>query len=186
MGRLIYAALTSLDGFIEDADGGFGWAEPDAEVHAFVNDLERQIGTALYGRRMYETMAVWQTFGDEPDEPAVVKDYAEVWRAMDKVVYSTTLDEVWTPRTTLERAFDPNAVRRLKEDADRDISVGGAALAQHAFAAGLVDEVHLFVNPVVVGGGKAALPTGVQLDLELVDERRFASGVVHLHHRTRG
>ena len=185
MGKLTYAALTSLDGFIEDADGEFGWAAPDAEVHQFVNDLERNIGTALYGRRMYETLAVWQTFGDEPDESPVVKDYAQVWRAMDKVVYSTTLDDVWTPRTTLERAFDPAAVRRLKEDADRDISVGGPGLAHHAFAAGLVDEVHLFVNPVVVGGGKPALPTDLRVDLELVDERSFANGVVHLHHRTR-
>jgi len=185
MGTLAYAALTSLDGFIEDADGQFDWAEPDAEVHAFVNDLERDIGTALYGRRMYETMAVWQTMGEEADLPAVYQDYAEVWRAMDKVVYSTTLDDVWTPRTTLQREFDPDAVRRLKEGADGGLSISGPGLAQHAFGAGLVDEVHLFVNPVAVGGGKPALPTSVRLDLELVDERRFASGVVHLHHRTR-
>jgi dihydrofolate reductase len=185
VGKLIYAAITSLDGFIEDAAGEFGWAEPDAEVHQFINDLERTTGTALYGRRMYETLAVWQTLGDEPDEPAVVKDYAEVWRATDKVVYSSTLDEVWTPRTTLERQFDVARVRRLKDDADRDLSVGGPGLAQHAFEAGLVDEVHLFVNPVAVGGGKPALPTGLRVDLELVDERRFTNGVVHLHHRTR-
>jgi dihydrofolate reductase len=186
VGKLIYAATMSLDGYIEDADGSFAWAEPDAEVHTFVNDLERNVGTHLYGRRMYETMAVWQTIGDEPDLHAAEKDYAEVWRGLDKVVYSSTLDDVWTPRTTLERSFDPEAVRRLKEDADRDLSVSGPGLAQHAFRAGLVDEVHLFVNPVIVGGGKAALPRDVRLDLELVDERRFGNGVVHLHHMERG
>lgn len=184
MGKLIYTAITSLDGFIEDLDGGFGWAEPDAEVHAFVNDLERTIGAHLYGRRMYETMAVWQTIGDEPGLPAEEAAYAELWRALDKVVYSRTLDEVWTPRTRLERAFDPEAVRAMKAG-DRDLSVSGPGLAQHAFGAGLVDEVHLFVFPVVVGGGKPGLPRDVRLDLELLDERRFGNGVVHLHHRTR-
>jgi dihydrofolate reductase len=185
VGKLIYAAITSLDGFIEDAEGGFGWAEPDAEVHAFLNELERGTGTCLYGKRMYETMAVWQSVGDEPDLPAAAKDYAEVWRGLDKVVYSTTLDAVWTPRTTLERHFDPEAVRRLKEDTGRDLSVSGPGLAQHAFRAGLVDEVHLVVVPVLVGGGKPGLPRDVRLDLELVDQRRFANGFVHLHHRTR-
>jgi dihydrofolate reductase len=185
VGKLIYAAITSLDGFIEDAEGGFGWAEPDAEVHAFFNELERGTGTCLYGKRMYETMAVWQSVGDEPDLPAAAKDYAEVWRGLDKVVYSTTLDAVWTPRTTLERDFDPEAVRRLKEDTGRDLSVSGPGLAQHAFRAGLVDEVHLVVVPVLVGGGKPGLPRDVRLDLELVDQRRFANGFVHLHHRTR-
>jgi dihydrofolate reductase len=185
MAKLTYAAITSLDGFIEDAEGGFGWAEPDAEVHAFVNDLERPVGTHLYGRRMYETMAVWQTIGDEPGLSAAEADYADVWRGLDKVVYSRTLDAVSTPRTRLEREFDPEAVRRLKEAADRDLSVSGPGLAQHAFRAGLVDEVHLFVLPVVVGGGKPGLPRGVRVDLELLDERRFGSGVVHLHHRTR-
>ena len=185
MAKLTYAAITSLDGFIEDAEGGFGWAEPDAEVHAFVNDLERPVGTHLYGRRMYETMAVWQTIGDEPGLSAAEADYANVWRGLDKVVYSRTLDAVSTPRTRLEREFDPEAVRRLKEAADRDLSVSGPGLAQHAFRAGLVDEVHLFVLPVVVGGGKPGLPRGVRVDLELLDERRFGSGVVHLHHRTR-
>ena len=154
-------------------------------MHAFVNDLERPIGTHLYGRRMYETMAVWQTVGDEPGLPAVEADFAEVWRALDKVVYSRTLDAVSTPRTRLEREFDPDAVRRMKEAADRDISVSGPDLAQHAFRAGLVDEVHLFVFPVIVGGGKPGLPRDVQLDLELLDERRFGNGVVHMHHRTR-
>jgi dihydrofolate reductase len=182
MGKLIFAAITSLDGYIEDAAGGFGWAEPDEEVHAFVNDLERPIATALYGRRMYETMAVWQTMGDEPDLAPVAKDYAEVWQATDKVVYSSTLDDVWTPRTRLERSFDPGAVARLK-DGDGDLSVGGPGLAQHAFEAGLVDEVHLFVCPVAVGGGKPAMPKDRRVDLELIDERRFGNGVVHLHHR---
>ena len=185
MAKLTYTAITSLDGFIEDEEGRFDWAEPDPEVHAFVNDLERPVGTHLYGRRMYETMAVWQTIGDEPGLPAAEADYAEVWRALDKVVYSRTLDAVSTPRTRLEREFDPEAVRRMKEAADRDISVSGPGLAQHAFRAGLVDEVHLFVFPIVVGGGKPGLPRDVRVDLELLDERRFANGVVHLHHRTR-
>ena len=185
MAKLIYTAITSLDGFIEDEEGGFGWAEPDAEVHVFVNDLERPVGTHLYGRRMYETMAVWQTVGDEPGVSAAEVDYAEVWRGLDKVVYSRTLDAVSTPRTRLEREFDPEAVRRMKEAAGRDISVSGPGLAQHAFRAGLVDEVHLFVFPVVVGGGKPGLPRDVRMDLELLDERRFGNGVVHMHHRTR-
>jgi dihydrofolate reductase len=185
MATLIYTAITSLDGYIEDDKGRFDWAEPDAEVHSFVNDLERPVGTHLYGRRMYETMAVWQTVGDEPGLPAAEADFAEVWRALDKVVYSRTLDAVSTPRTRLEREFDPEAVRRMKETADRDISVSGPGLAQHAFRAGLVDEIHLFVFPVVVGGGKPGLPRDVRVDLELLDERRFDNGVVHMHHRTR-
>jgi dihydrofolate reductase len=185
MAKLIYTAITSLDGYIEDDTGRFDWAEPDAEVHSFVNDLERPVGTHLYGRRMYETMAVWQTVGDEPGLPAAEADFAEVWRALDKVVYSRTLDAVSTPRTRLEREFDPEAVRRMKETADRDISVSGPGLAQHAFRAGLVDETHLFVFPVVVGGGKPGLPRDVRVDLELLDERRFDNGVVHMHHRTR-
>ena len=185
MAKLIYTAFTSLDGYIEDDDGRFDWAMPDAEVHTFVNDLERPIGTHLYGRRMYETMAVWQTVGDEPGLPAAEADFAEVWRALDKVVYSRTLDAVSTARTRLEREFDPEAVRRMKEAADRDLSVSGPDLAQHASRAGLVDEVHLFVFPVIVGGGKPGLPRGVRVGLELLDERRFGNGVVHLHHRTR-
>ena len=185
MATLTYTAITSLDGYIEDREGRFDWAAPDAEVHAFVNDLERPVGTHLYGRRMYETMAVWQTVGDEPGLPAAEADYAEVWRGLDKVVYSRTLDAVSTPRTRLEREFDPEAVRRMKEAAGRDISVSGPGLAQHAFRAGLVDEVHLFVFPIVVGGGKPGLPRDVRVDLELLDERRFDNGVVHMHHRTR-
>jgi dihydrofolate reductase len=184
MAKLIYTSITSLDGYIEDEKGQFDWSEPDPEVHAFINDLERPIGTHLYGRRMYETMAVWQTIGDGPEVHPAEADWAELWRSVDKVVYSTTLDAVSTPRTRLERAFDPEAVRRLKDTADRDIGIGGSDLAQHAFRAGLVDEVCLFVGPIVVGGGKPALPPGVRLDLELLDERRFANGVVHLRYRT--
>lgn len=185
MAKLIYSALTSLDGYLEDTEGRFDWAMPDAEVHTFINDLERPIGTHLYGRRMYETMAVWQTLGDEPGVSPEEVDFAEVWRGLDKVVYSRTLAAVSTPRTRLERAFEPEAVRSLKEAADRDISVSGPGLAEHAFRAGLVDEVHLYVFPVVVGGGKSGLPRDIRMDLELVAERRFGNGVVHMHHRTR-
>jgi dihydrofolate reductase len=183
--RLSYTALASLDGFIEDEDGRFDWAEPDAEVHQFANELEATIGTHLYGRRMYETMAVWQTIEPGPDVHDVEAAFGEVWRALDKVVYSTTLEAVWTPRTRLERTFDPEAVRRMKETAEDDLSVSGPGLAQHAFRAGLVDDVHLFLSPVVVGGGKPALPPGIRMELELVEERRFGNGVVHLHHRVR-
>jgi dihydrofolate reductase len=193
MAKLTYSAITSLDGYIEDEGGRFDWAMPDPEVHTFVNDLERPVGTHLYGRRMYETMAVWQTVGLAPAgaSPAEAApqpeelDFAEVWRAADKVVYSRTLDAVSTPRTRLERDFDPEAVRRLKDAADRDLSVGGPDLARHAFAAGLVDEVHLFVSPVVVGGGRPGLPRGVRVDLELLDERRFGNGVVHMRYGRR-
>lgn len=185
MAKLVYTAITSLDGYIEDEQGRFDWAMPDPEVHDFANDLEQSVGTHLYGRRMYETMAVWQTLGDEPGLPAAVVAYGEVWRSLDKVVHSTTLDAVWTPRTRLERAFDPGAVRRMKEADHRDISVSGPGLAQHAFRAGLVDEVQLLVFPVVVGGGKPALPRDVRLELELLDQRRFDGGVVYLHHRIR-
>jgi dihydrofolate reductase len=178
--RLVYTAIASLDGYIADSDGDFGWSAPDEEVHAFVNDLERPIGTYLYGRRLYEVMAVWETM--EGQTPAV-RDYAELWRAADKVVYSRTLDRASTTRTRIEREFEPEAVRELKAHAERDVSVGGAELAAQAFRAGLVDECHLFLNPVVVGGGTRALPADVRLALELVDVRRFAGGVAHLHHR---
>jgi len=185
MAKLIYTALASLDGYIEDPSGSFEFAFPDAEVHSFANELETGIGTHLYGRRMYETMAVWQDVGEGPDVDPVEAEYGKVWRELDKVVYSRTLAEVSTPRTRLEREFVPEAVRRLKDEAGGDVSVSGPDLAAHAFRAGLVDEVHLFLFPVLVGGGKPALPRDVRLDLELVDERRFANGVVHLHHRTR-
>jgi dihydrofolate reductase len=180
MARLIYSAIASLDGYIEDADGRFEWAAPDEEVHAFVNDLERPIGTYLYGRRMYETMVYWET-ADGAGSP-VTRDYAAIWRAADKVVYSRTLQAPSTKRTRIERAFEPAAIRALKQAAEEDISVGGAALAAEAFAAGLVDECHLFLHPVIVGGGKRALPDNVRARCELLDERRFASGVVYLRH----
>lgn len=178
MGRLIYSAICSLDGYTVDAGGSFDWAAPDVEVHAFVNDLERDVGTYLYGSRMYEVMRFWQTVSD--NAPVMV-DYASVWQAADKVVYSATLAEVSTPRTRLERSFDPDAVSALVANAARDVSVGGATLAATALRAGLVDECHLFLHPVTVGGGTAALPAGVRL--ELLDQRRFDSGVVHLHYQ---
>jgi dihydrofolate reductase len=184
MGRLQYAVICSLDGYTADADGAFDWATPDEEVHAFVNDLERPLGTYLFGRRMYEALAVWQTIGG-PGHPAVENDYADIWRAAEKVVYSTTLEAVSTPRTRLERKFDPEAVRRWKAEAAADLSIGGATLAAQALRAGLVDDLHHLQHPVVVGGGTRALPVGVRLDLELVDEHRFASGVVYTHHRRR-
>jgi dihydrofolate reductase len=185
MAKLIFSAITSLDGYIEDDDGRFDWAVPDPELHTFVNDLERPVGTYLYGRRMYETMAAWQTLGLESSAPPEEVDYAEVWRAADKVVYSRTLDGVSTPRTRLERDFDPDAVRGMKDAADRDISIGGPGLALHAFQAGLVDEVHVVQFPVIVGGGKPGLPQGARLDLELLDERRFGNGAVHMHYGRR-
>jgi dihydrofolate reductase len=180
--KLIYSAITSLDGYVADESGKFDWAAPDEEVHAFVNDLERPIGTYLYGRRMYDVMVFWETAHTLEGEGPVFQDYAELWQAADKVVYSTSLDEVTTTRTRLERRFDPDTVRALKEGATRDISVGGPGLAAEALRAGLVDECHVFVNPVVVGGGTAFLPEGVRSDLELMDEHRFGNGVVHLHY----
>lgn len=185
MARLIYAAIASLDGYVEDEDGKFDWAVPDEEVHAFVNDLERPIGAYLYGRRMYETMVFWETAGGD-DEPAVFNDYAEIWRAAEKVVFSRTLDTASSAKTRIERDFDPEAIRRLKESSEADLSVGGAELAGQALGAGLVDECHLFLFPIVVGGGKRALPHGVRALLELLGERRFGGGVVHLHYRVGG
>ena len=184
MARLVYTAITSLDGYVADERGNFDWAAPDEEVHRFVNAEERSIGTYLYGRRMYETMVAWEVL-DVSDAPPFVRDFAELWRAAEKVVYSTTLEAVSTARTRLERAFDPDAVRRLKAQAGRDISVGGPELAAQAIAAGLVDEYRLFVAAAVVGGGKRWLPDHVRLDLELLDERRFESGVVFLRYRPR-
>src|SRR5690242_9155547 len=183
MARLIYSAIMSLDGYVADADGRFEWAAPDEEVHAFANELERPIGTYLYGRRMYETMVFWETVTPEADEPAVFLDYAEIWRAADKVVFSRTLETISSERTRIEREFDSDSVRRLKQSATADIAVGGAELAGHAIGAGLVDELHLLLCPVIVGGGKRALPDDVRMQLELVDERRFGNGVVHVHYR---
>ncbi len=185
MAKLIYSAITSLDGYVADVDGNFEWAVPDEEVHAFINDLQRPVGTYLYGRRMYETMVGWETDPTLADQSPVMQDFAEIWQAADKIVYSKTLETVSTARTRIERDFDPEAVRQMKALAGRDLIVGGPNLATQAFKAGLVDECHLFVVPMVVGGGKRSLPDDVRLKLELLDERRFGSGMVHLHYRTR-
>jgi dihydrofolate reductase len=182
--KLIYSAITSLDGYIEDEDGRFDWAEPDDEVHAFVNDLERPVGTYLYGRGMYEVMRAWETM-NLADRPPFIQDFAEMWRAADKIVYSKTLETATSARTRIERDFDADAVRRMKAAAGRDITVGGADLAAQAFRAGLVDELHLFLARVVVGGGKQSLPGDFRMRLELLDERRFGNGTVHLRYRTR-
>lgn len=183
MASLIYSAIASLDGYIADANGNFDWAAPDEEVHAFVNDLERSVGTYLYGRRMYETMLFWETADRTPDQPAVVRDYTAIWQAADKVVYSTTLTAPASAKTRLERGFDPDSVHELKASAERDLGVGGAGLAAHAIRAGLVDEFQLFVTPIVVGGGTPWLPGDIRVPLELLAERQFASGVVYLHYR---
>ena len=182
MAKLIYSMLGSLDGYFEDADGRFDWAAPDEEVHAFVNDLERPIGTYLYGRRMYEMMAFWETAPTE-GEPAAFGDYAAIWKAAEKIVYSRTLLTPTSARTRIEREFDPDAIRELKRSSTTDLSVGGGDLAGQALRAGLVDECHLFVCPIVVGGGKRILPDDVRAQLELLDERRFKNGFVHLHYR---
>jgi dihydrofolate reductase len=180
--RLIYSAIASLDGYIEDGQGRFDWAEPDEEVFAFVNELERPIGTYLYGRRMYETMLFWETQGTEEASPPVAQDFARIWRRADKVVFSRSLATVSTARTRLESVFDPVDVRRLKDASEEDLTVGGPELAAEAMAAGLVDECHLLLHPVLVGAGKRALPEGVRANLELLSERRFASGVVSLRY----
>ncbi len=185
MAKLIYAAIASLDGYVADEDGNFDWSAPDEEVHRFVNDLERQVGTHLYGRRMYEVMSYWETADTGPDQPAVIRDYAEIWQGADKIVYSKTLETARSARTRIEREFDPDTVRELKASAGHDLSVGGPDLAAQAIKAGLVDEYHVFVVPYVVGGGTRFLPDNARLELELLDERRFRNGVVHLHYRTR-
>ncbi len=183
MAKLIYTAITSLDGYVNDETGGFDWAAPDEEVHAFVNDLERPVATYLFGRRMYEVMRFWETAHEPPDQPEIVLDYARLWQAADKVVFSRTLPEVTTARTRLEREFDPEAVRRTKAEADRDLSVGGPGLAAEALRAGLVDELQVLLTPWVIGGGTRWLPDGVRLRLELLDEHRFAGGVAYLRYR---
>ena len=190
MANLIYSAISSLDGYVEDPEGRFDWAEPDDEVLAFVNELERPIGTYLYGRRMYETMVFWETVSRETastgaDEPPVFWDFAGIWRAAEKIVYSRSLQTVASARTRIERAFDRDAVVRLKQSSGTDLAVGGAELAGRAIGAGLVDECHLLLCPIVVGGGKRALPANVRTQLELLDQRRFRNGVVHLHYRVR-
>jgi dihydrofolate reductase len=182
--KLIYMAIASLDGYVADEDGNFEWAAPGEEVHAFVNDLERPIGTHLYGRRLYEVMIGWETMHTLPDQTPVMLDFAAIWQAAEKVVYSRTLETVSTARTRIEREFEPEAIRQMEAATDRDISIGGATLAGEAIRAGLVDELHLLVNPIVVGGGTPWLPDDVRVPLELLDEHRFANGVVHLHYRT--
>jgi dihydrofolate reductase len=184
MAKLVYSAIASLDGYIADKDGNFDWAVPDEEVHAFINDLERPVGNYLYGRRMYEMMVGWETDPTLAEQSPLMRDFAEIWQAADKVVYSRTLEAVSTARTRIERDFDPEAVRRIKGSVGRDLAVGGADLAAQAFGAGLVDECHLFVAPVVVGGGKRSLPDGVRLEFALLEERRFGSGMVYLRYRT--
>jgi dihydrofolate reductase len=183
MAKLIYSAIASLDGYIEDQTGNFDWAAPDEEVHRFVNDRERPIGTYLYGRRMYDVMRFWETPKAVADQPPVMQDYAAIWRSAEKIVYSRTLDAVSSARTRIERAFDPAAVRQMKAAARRDISIGGPDLAAQAIKAGLVDELQLFLVPTVVGGGKPALPSSVTLRLNLLDERRFRGGAVYLRYR---
>ena len=177
MGLLVYSAITSLDGYVEDENGKFDWGEPDEEVHTFANDLARSVGTYLHGRRLYEVLVAWETM-DLADGPAYLRDFAEIWQAADKIVYSRTLETVSSARTRIERDFDAEAVRRLKAEAERDLAVGGPTLAAEAFRAGLVDECHLFVAPVVVGGGTRSLPDHVRLELELLDERPFGGGMV--------
>jgi dihydrofolate reductase len=184
MGKLIFSAITSLDGYIADEHGDFSWGEPDEQVHAFVNELERPIGTHLYGRRLYEVMAVWGTMTLD-DLPPVMRDYALIWRAADTIVFSSTLEAVTTDRTRIERRFDVDEVRNLVHASSSDVAIGGPTLAARAFEGGLIDECQLLVAPVVVGGGTRALPDGVRLDLDLVSERRFDGGVVHLRYARR-
>jgi dihydrofolate reductase len=185
MAKLIYAMPTSLDGYIADETGSFEWAAPDEEVFAFINDVERPIGMHLYGRKMYQTMAIWQTPDVIPDRTPVVLDFARIWQAADKIVYSKSLETVSTPKTRLEREFDPQSVRDLKAQLPHDISVSGPTLAAHAIRAGLVDEYHLFVVPIMIGGGKRVLPSNVCVKLDLLDERRFANGTVYLRYQPR-
>jgi dihydrofolate reductase len=185
MARLIYSAITSLDGYVADEDGNFDWAVPDEEVHTFVNDLERPVGTYLYGRRMYEVMVGWETAPTLADQPPLMLEYAQIWQAADKIVYSKTLATVSSARTRIERDFDREAVQQMKATTGRDITVGGPDLAAQAIKAGLVDECHLFVTPILVGGGTPSLPNNVRTKLELRDVRRFGNGVVHLHYRIR-
>lgn len=183
MGQLIYSGIASLDGYVADTKGNFDWSAPDEEVHAFINDLERDAGTYLFGRRMYQVMSVWETMGG-PEDPPVIQDYARIWRGADKVVYSASLADVPTARTRLERTFSPEAVRQMKAGTKGNLGIGGATLAAAALRANLVDECQIFLNPVAVGGGLRFLPDGMNLRLELLEERRFSNGVVYLRYRT--
>ena len=186
MVKLIYSTIASLDGYVADEDGEFGWAAPDEQVHAFINDLERRVGTYLYGRRMYEVMRYWETADATSGQQSVARDYAQIWRSADKIVYSRTLRSVSSARTRIERDFDADTLRREKARAGRDIGVGGPGLAALALEAGLVDELRLFVAPILVGGGRRSLPDHVRLEVELLDERRFDGGMVYLHYRILG
>ena len=185
MAKLIYTTITSLDGYVADEDGNFDWGAPDEEVLALVNELERPVGTYLYGRRMYETMVFWETANVSAGQSRHMQDFAEIWRAADKIVFSTTLETVSSARTKIERSLGPEALPQLKAASGRDITVNGPNLADQAIKAGLVDEYHLFVTPIIVGGGNRSLPEDVRLQVELLDERRFSNGTVHLHYRTR-
>jgi dihydrofolate reductase len=185
MARLIYSTIASLDGYIADEDGKFDWAAPDEEVHTFINDLNRPVGTYLLGRRMYDVLAYWDDPPGLDEQPSFVREFTEIWQDADKLVYSKTLETARTARTRIERDFDPEAIRQLKAHSDRDLSIGGPDLAAQAIRAGLVDEIQLFVVPVIVGAGTQALPRDARIDLELVDERRFRNGTVFLHYRTR-
>ena len=182
MAKLIYSAIASADGYVEDATGAFDWGAPGEEMARFINDLERPIGTYLYGRRMYQTMLYWETAHTVLGQPSPVREFTDIWQAAEKIVFSKTVESASSARTRIERHFDPNAVRQLKSAADQDMTVGGADLAGQAIKAGLVDELRLFLVPVIVGGGKQALPNGVRSDLELLDTRRFACGAVYLRY----
>jgi dihydrofolate reductase len=183
MGNLIYSAIASLDGYVEDLAGGFEWATPDEEVLRFVNDLERPIGTYLFGRRMYETMLYWETAHTIPDQSPLGRDFTDIWQAAEKIVYSRSLHDVSSARTRIERSFDPETVHRLKTTSAHDMTVGGAELAGQALTSGIVDELQLFTVPVLVGGGKPWIPDGIRLDLELLDTHRFEGGVIFLRYR---
>ena len=185
MAQLIYIANTSLDGYTEDMDGNFDWTTPDEEGFRFITNIVSATGTHLYGRRMYETMSVWETDPNVAAESPLMRDFAEIWQAVEKIVYSRTLEAVSTRKTQIERNFDPEATRQLKETVEHDILIGGPELAAHAFRSGLIDECHLFLVPIIVGGGKQALPDNVRLELELLEERRFGSGVVFLRYRVK-
>ncbi|GAA4740920.1 dihydrofolate reductase family protein [Modestobacter marinus] len=186
MAQLIYSMITSLDGYAEAAEGDLGWgAADDEEVHSFIGDTFRHVGTYLYGRRMYETMVFWETAQDLPGAPPHILQYARDWQAAEKVVYSTTLESVSSARSRIERAFDPEGVRTLKAEAEHDLTIDGPTLAVQAIEAGLVDEYHLFLTTSVVGGGKRFFPDGVRLDLQLVEDRAFGSGLLYARYRTR-
>ncbi len=189
MGKLIYLITTSLDGFVADQDGNFDWAVPSEEVHAFVNDIVRNVGTSLLGRKMYDIMKVWDTIPTEGTNEAMdgpseaMNDYAKIWRAAKKIVYSTSLSDVAIANATIARSFDPNAIRKLVAESDKDFDIGGPHLAAEAIRAGIVDEYHQFIVPIIIGSGNDWLPKDVKSELKLVDVRKFENGFVHLQYR---